>query len=83
MTSDSEALLDCTVLDGHFGPERLVSIDTVDGTEQVPVSGTFLVNSKLRVSPIAARNSQLLVELPSESVSGKWRVWVKREHLEN
>jgi hypothetical protein len=83
MTSDNEALLNCTVLNGIVGPETLVSIDTIEGAEQVAVSGTFLVDNRLRVSPVQARHSQLLVELPSESATGKWRVWVKRESVGN
>ena len=62
------------------GPgEVVVSVTTASGvTEQIVVHDTGLEEDTIDVGyPLASgENDQRLVELPRESVSGKWRLWV-------
>ena len=60
------------------GPsEVVVGIATRDGNEEVVVSRGQVNNSLLAVSGvIGVKDSFALVELPRESTTGKWRVWV-------
>ena len=61
------------------GPgEVVVSVTTVTGaTEQVIVHVTGIVDDTIDVGyPLASNETQNLIELPRESVSGKWRLWV-------
>jgi hypothetical protein len=70
----------CRLLDRGPGPrEVLVEVDTVDGPpEQVIVSETSVEdNVRLGVlGPIEEIDGRTLVELPRESVTGRWRIWV-------
>lgn len=62
------------------GPnERIVGIDTVDGVvEEVAVVDSLLLGgTALDVGfPVRRDAANALVELPRESLSGNWRVWV-------
>ena len=61
------------------GPgEVVVGVTTMTGsTEQVVVHVTGMVGDTIDVGyPLASREEQRLIELPRESVSGKWRLWV-------
>lgn len=64
------------VQDGLIPSEKIVKIDTVDGTEEVAVSGTFVQNDQLRVAFIGRNENKILIELPVETTSGRRRVWV-------
>jgi hypothetical protein len=65
------------------GPsEVLIEIQTKDGIEEVVVSNSQLRDQALEIgSPVGRENGHSLIELPMESASGKWRVWVKTESL--
>ena len=61
------------------GPgEVVVGVTTVTGaTEQVVVHVMGMVGDTIDVGyPLASSKEQRLVELPRESASGKWRLWV-------
>ena len=62
------------------GPgEVVISVITATGvSEQIVVHDTGMVDDTIDVGhPLAAgEDDQRLVELPRESVSGKWRLWV-------
>lgn len=52
--------------------------DAEGGIEEVPVSQRSIREGKL-IAYIVGRDSKgsVLIELPRESVSGRWRMWVK------
>ena len=61
------------------GPgEIVVGVITMTGaTEQVVVHVTGMMDDTIDVGyPLASSDEQRLIELPRESVSGKWRLWV-------
>ena len=64
------------------GPgEFVVGVTTSTGaTEQVVVYG--MEDDTIEVGhPLASDETKRLVELPRESLSGKWRVWVPRDSV--
>ncbi len=61
------------------GPgEVVIGVTTITGAmEQVVVHVTGMVGDTIDVGyPLASSEEQRLIELPRESVSGKWRLWV-------
>lgn len=70
------------VVDGLIPSESVVSIATLDGQEEVVVYSGLVQDMFLFVGNVLGRNSgNALVELPRESASGKWRVWVPEAAL--
>jgi hypothetical protein len=58
--------------------ERVVEVDTISGRERLIVDNRAIENSSLSVgSPISHDEDFWLVELPRETMTGSWRVWVK------
>jgi subtilisin-like proprotein convertase family protein len=68
----------CQILNPGPGPsEQIVGIETKAGQEQVVLSARALINGYLYVGePLAKEGRMYLVELPRESASGRWRIWV-------
>lgn len=60
------------------GPsEVVVSVDTTTGTEHLVVHSRSIIDNTLDIGyPINRDESNLLVELPRETINGSWRVWV-------
>ena len=73
----------CNVLMSGPGPsEATVGITTADGEEEVVVDAALVHEDELEVSRVLERTKdQFLIELPRESASGRWRVWVPRSAL--
>lgn len=73
-------LIKCEILSDGPGPcEKIVGIKTDGGMEQVVLSERTIVNDGfLNVGePLSnEREHYFLVELPRESASGRWRIWV-------
>lgn len=66
------------------GPgEVVVEVTTMTGaTEQVIVHVTGMVGDTIDVGyPLASSEEQRLIELPRESMSGKWRLWVPQSAM--
>jgi hypothetical protein len=66
------------------GPgEVIVEITTANGqTEEVIVDTRSLDAHDIEVGqPIAQRNGHTLVELPRETMSGRWRIWVDNSQV--
>lgn len=63
------------------GPsEAIVEIDTRNGKEEVIISSSLVRNGLIDIgSPLGRDGTYLLVELPRETSSGKWRVWVSTD----
>lgn len=72
-------LLICdSVTDGMGPQESIVTIRTTQGPEEVAVYSGLVDGRKLQVGRICADDGRVLVELPRESATGKWRVWVEK-----
>ena len=65
---------------GQHPSEKVVKIDTVEGPEQLIVDKrTIQPDNTLDVGyAIGRQNGHVLVELPRETFSGAWRVWVEK-----
>lgn len=62
--------------------EVVVSIPTRDGDERLVVHKRSIRDSSLEVGyPIGEDNQYYLVELPRETMSGLWRIWVESSLL--
>lgn len=64
--------------------EVVVQVKTVKGVENLTVDKRSISASSLSVgSPIArSEDKHSLIELPRETMSGAWRVWVADDALE-
>lgn len=77
-------LLRVKQLGGGMHPrEVIVEIDTKVGPEQMPIFVNELRDGRYVPIgyPVDTLNGHHLVELPSETARGAWRVWVKREDV--
>src|SRR5271169_3963552 len=72
-----------TVRPGQHPSEVVVAVTTADGDrEELIVDQRSLQNDTLRIGyPVAGEENRLLVELPRETLRGRWRIWVKPESL--
>lgn len=62
--------------------EVVVSVETSEGQERLVVHQKSLHQGSIDVGfPISERNGMYLVELPRETMSGLWRVWVSKKLL--
>lgn len=62
---------------GSHPSEMIVTVDAVTGAEQLVVHERSIENNSLDIGfPINREDSNLLVELPRETVNGAWRIWV-------
>lgn len=72
------AKLSCKIEDGLMPAEKIVQVESADGgIEEVSVYAGNLSGNRLMASEIGRREGKVLVELPRESASGRWRIWVK------
>jgi hypothetical protein len=67
----------CVVEPGLIETERVVRIPTVEGhQEEVTVSRSQVEDGAVQAALIGEQDGRALVELPRESASGRWRLWV-------
>jgi hypothetical protein len=72
------------LMDGPGPSEAIVSVRTIAGEEEVVVYTGSLSNGYLDVGPhLSKRSDQVLVELPRETASGRWRVWIPTSEVES
>lgn len=66
------------IADGPGPFEAIIGVHTADGQiEEVVLSKRHTKNGSLSVgTPLLERDGNYLIELPRESTSGRWRVWV-------
>lgn len=83
LTGDNMLLLKCDILATGPGPsEKVVGIKTTDGDEEIVLHTSALVNQdKFEVGVLGYEKDRALIELPRESASGRWRVWVPAASL--
>jgi hypothetical protein len=70
--------------EGLHPSQLVVSVKTKDGNvEELLVDRSLVSNGKLEVNhPVGEDGDNVLVELPRESSSGSWRIWVPKSQLE-
>jgi len=70
------------VSEGLHPSEVVVAVSTVDGAENVVVDRRSLKADTIEVGyPIRQHDDMYLVELPRETSSGSWRVWVHSDQI--
>jgi len=75
--------LRCSVLGYGPGPsETIVEIATTEGRVEVVVDDSLVHDCYLLIRRVLDhRRNKSLVELPRESATGRWRVWVEDSAL--
>jgi len=59
--------------------EAVVEIKTSHGVERLVVDRRAIIDETLSIgAPIAQKNDLWLIELPRETMTGAWRVWVRK-----
>lgn len=74
-------LVRCTLIADGPGPsEAIIGIRTREGGEEEVVLSKRQVHAGLVDigAPILIEGDNVLIELPRETVSGRWRIWVDR-----
>ncbi|HWN52357.1 MAG TPA: hypothetical protein VNO18_21490 [Xanthobacteraceae bacterium] len=68
---------------GLHPSEVVIEVHTAEGPERLVVDRSSVQGNSIFVGwrAIAEKKGQLLVELPRETMSGTWRVWVKRNEI--
>jgi hypothetical protein len=68
---------------GSHPSEVIVAVPTADGrTETLVIDERGVSDDTIEVGyPVGKDNDRLLVELPRETLSGAWRVWVPKAAL--
>ncbi len=70
------------VEDGLHPSEVVVTLRTADGTiEEVAVDRQLVDAKRLQAYPIGRDADRVLVELPRETNSGSWRVWMPKDSV--
>jgi hypothetical protein len=65
---------------GQHPSEKVVKVETIEGPEQLLVDERSIRERSLDIGfPVGQKNGHLLVELPRETFSGLWRVWVDEQ----
>lgn len=71
--------LKCEIKNGFTPNEKIARIQGADGKfDEVIVSVQSITGNRLMASEIGRDNQgkRVLIELPRESTSGRWRMWV-------
>jgi hypothetical protein len=64
-------------MEGPGPSETVVAIHTREGKEEeVILHRSLVTNGSIEVGGVAVEDHSTLVELPTESASGNWRIWV-------
>ena len=63
---------------GPIPSERVVTIQTARGIEQMIVHASQVDASGVEIGVVARKGNEILIELPRETLSGRWRLWVPR-----
>ena len=67
---------------GLHPSEAVVAVQTVDGVERLVVSKRSIQQGSIFIGwPLGKEGKAVLVELPRETQSGAWRVWVPRDRV--
>jgi hypothetical protein len=67
---------------GLHTSEVVVKVKTSSGVERLVVSERAIDNDEISIGwPIRTKDDLYLIELPNETQSGAWRVWVNRDQV--
>jgi len=67
---------------GSTKSERIAYITTAEGVcAEVLLSAAQTGSNHILAAEVARDNNNVLIELPQETSSGYWRVWVKKNQL--
>ena len=69
--------------EGAIPSESVVTISTTRGAEEVVVHKSQASSDSVEAGFIGERGDEVLVELPRETLSGRWRVWVPKDEITN
>ena len=70
------------VLRGSIKSERIAHIKTAEGIQtEVLLSAAQTGSDHILAAEIARDNGNVLIELPQETSSGYWRVWVNKSQI--
>ena len=62
--------------------ETVVSVKTANGVERLVMPRQAIVGDTIQVGyPIKVRGDDFLIELPGETQSGAWRVWINKRQF--
>jgi hypothetical protein len=68
---------------GLHPSEVVVAIATNDGEQNLVIDRRSLQNNFINIGyPIIQREHDYLIELPRETSTGSWRVWVNKDEVE-
>ncbi len=70
--------INCEIVEGLMPLEKVARIRTADGeVEEVAVPSQQVTdNRQLHASELGRDGDKVLIELPREAASGKWRLWI-------
>ncbi len=67
---------------GSIGSERIAYITTAGGTRaEVLLSAAQTGTNHILAVEVARDKNNVLIELPQETSSGDWRVWVNKKQI--
>ena len=70
------------IVRGVIGSERIAYITTAGGVRaEVLLSATQTGSDHILAAEVARDNNNVLIELPKETSSGYWRVWVNKNQI--
>ena len=70
------------VSQGLHPAEIVVRLETRSGREELVVDTQHLEDDTLNIGwPVGREAEYYLIELPTETFRGSWRVWVKKDNL--
>ena len=67
--------------EGSIPSEAVVTISTTRGPEEVVVHISQASEDSVEAGYIGEKEGRVLVELPRETLSGRWRVWVPKTEV--
>ena len=71
-----------TAGDALHPSETVVEVKTTSGSERLVVDRRAVAANSIYIgAPITRRGDKMMVEIPRETMTGVWRVWVDRRSL--
>jgi len=65
---------------GLHPSEQVVEVDSTEGPQRLVIDASQVQDSSIDVGQVlSSRERRYLVELPRETFSGLWRVWVDKD----
>lgn len=75
-------MINCEIVEGLIPSEKVAKIQIADGSiEEVAVAPQQIIGNKMQASEVGRTGDKVLVELPRETASGRWRVWLNIKQI--